>query len=236
MRLAPRSIRLIALLGLAGAGALAAAACSSSSSEEILAADAGSDAGVPDVGSPDTSTSTVLDASGAAETSTSDAAPVFDAGPPTEIDGGPGYGGSVPCFNGGILEVEPNDTPAEATPFSGIICGAVLPLGDGGSDAGVVDAGVADAGLDGGDAGPIVVVPGFEQDFVKFTLKATTQTYYVNFSGDVTLTLTAAGTTATITPAGQVGQLPFTKDEPIVVQISPNQPQKTFWSVIVNEN
>jgi hypothetical protein len=54
-------------------------------------------------------------------------APQYDAGAPIVLEAGPEYGGGVPCVQGGVLEVEPNDDASTANELAPTVCGAVLP-------------------------------------------------------------------------------------------------------------
>jgi hypothetical protein len=58
----------------------------------------------------------------------------FDGGPVVILDGGPGIDGGIPCFAGGELEQEPNDTPDEANKLRPIRCGVVMVPPDGGEN------------------------------------------------------------------------------------------------------
>lgn len=217
MTLSPRSMRLLALASVSFAAVIAA--CSSSSTEEVLATDAGSDSSLlPDSGgSPDTG-SVGFDA-GTTETSTViDAGPQYDAGAPVVLDGGAGNDGGIPCVQGGVAEIEPNQAAGQATPFTTSICGVIESAG-GANDA----AAVPDAAL------------GAESDFATYTLKSTTSSFYVQFSGDITLVITVDGQTVTLTPTS-FPAIPFVKGKPYIVEVKANTSAKTFWRVSLFES
>lgn len=213
MRLSPRSMRVLALVSVSFVAAVAA--CSSSSTEDVLIPDAGPDTGTSgsDSGSGiDTGTTVGFDSGTGSETSTTfDSGPQYDAGAPTTLDGGDSDGGGIPCVLGGVGEHEPNDSAGEANSFQGSICGVIDPTTA--SDAG-------DGGVD--------------TDFVTFTLKSTTQSFYVQFAGDVTLIITVDGQTVTMTPTS-FPSIPFVKGKPYIVQVKANTANKTYWRVSVFE-
>jgi hypothetical protein len=202
-------MRLVALVSVSFTAVVAA--CSSSSTEDVLPADAGSDTSSSsdfDAGSsPDVSTT--FEAS-TFETSVADTGPQHDAGAPVVLDGGAEFEGGVPCVQGGILEIEPNDSAGTATPFTTSICGAVLP---------------------GGDAGDAAT----ESDFATFTLQSATSSFYVEFAGDVSLVITVDNQTVTLTPTS-FPSIPFVKGKPYIVEVKANQPQRTFWRVSLFES
>lgn len=217
MRLSPQSMRLLALASVSFAAVIAA--CSSSSTEEVLAADAGSDTSSSSIdsgGTPDTGGG--FDTGTTSETSTRiDAGPQYDAGPPVVLDGGPENEGGIPCVQGGVVEVEPNQSAAQATPFTTSICGVIAPAS--GSDAAVVPDAASNA----------------ESDFTTFTLKSSTSSFFVQFSGDVTLVITVDGQSVTLTPTS-FPAIPFVKGKPYIVEVKANTSAKTFWRVSLFES
>ncbi len=62
------------------------------------------------------------------------------------------------------------------------------------------------------------VLPGSESDFLKFTLKPTTQSMYLDYAGSVTLTVTVDGKTVTLAP-GSAPKLPFVKGHEYSVEV-----------------
>ena len=135
---------------------LALFACSGASTQDVAAdADAGATGTIPDPGTGSTTgspsgstgttdpgtTTTIPGTNGSADAGApgdaaadggapkGDAGPVTDAGPkPPLADGGDA--GSLPITCSGTLEKEPNDKPAEATPFTSSICGQLKPKDD----------------------------------------------------------------------------------------------------------
>ncbi len=209
---------------LLASGAATWAACGS---------DATSGTGPADGGLADGGIDTGID-TGPADTGI-DTGPVkvYDAGIPTTFDGG------VPCVVGGLLEEEPNDTPATANKVDPTRCGTISfrGAGDAGPDAGMVDAG-PDAARDAGDAGDAAVVdagppPVAESDFLTFTLKPATRSFFIQFNGDVTLKVDVEGKpSSTITPTS-APTLPFVKDKPYFIEVRSNSGKEVSWRVTV---
>lgn len=216
MRLSPQSMRVVALLSV-GLGAVVAA-CSSSSSEEVLAADAGSDTSSSglDSGSTTDTGGSNFDSATNTETSVFDAGPQYDAGAPVTLDGGGPDGGGLPCVQGGIAEVEPNNAAGTATPFTTSVCGFIEP------NSAPADA-AADASV------------GAEVDFLTFTLQAATTSFFVQFSGDVTLNITVDGQTVVLTPTS-FPPIPFVKNKPYVIEVKANQASTTVYRVSLFES
>lgn len=223
MRFSPRSARVTAVVILGAASALAVA-CSSSSSEEVLAADAGSDTGSVDAGSVDTGT---VDSGGGSDSSvTFDSGPTFDAGQPVVLDAGPGFEGGIPCYAGGVLELEPNESAGSATSFAGTICG-VLSAGSGGAGDASADS-AADAAGDGGASG-------VDEDYVTWTFKATTSSFSIKFEGDVIIDISVDGSVVATLQAGAMASIPFSK-KPYVAHIKPASSRPAYWKLLVIEN
>ncbi|AKU93433.1 hypothetical protein AKJ09_00097 [Labilithrix luteola] len=202
-------------VAFAGSALVAAAflvACSGSDDQEVMSPtpDA-SKASLPETGpSPDT---------GVQETSApKDSGPVYDAGAPTTLDGGDLYEGGVPCVVGGALEEEPNDDPEHANTLAPTVCGVIF----------VRD---ADAGTNAdADAGKT------ESDFVTFTLKPTTKSFFLQFSGKVNLHLTVEGQPAVDISATSSPTLPLVKDKPYYIEIRSSEDKRTPWRVTLFEN
>jgi hypothetical protein len=209
------------LLAVGGSALLAAGfvACGSSDSTSGGETPDASEASLPDTSVPDTSTDSGVKDTGA------DTGPVYDAGAPIILDGGDLYEGGVPCVVGGQLELEPNDTEATATPLDPdaasprSMCGVIFVDPDAGADAG-------DAG-DGGLA---------ETDFLSFQLKQGTQTFYVQYAGDINVDVEIDGS-APITISGTtVPTLPFVRDQPYFVKVTSKDGKRQVWRVSVFEN
>ena len=194
------------------AGGLVAAciavACSGSDEQDVISTpDAGTEASFVDNYKPP-----VIADTSVPET-TVEAGPIYDAGPPTVIEAGAEYGeAGVPCVVGGTLEEEPNDEADAANELMPTRCGAVLLTADGGTDAGVA-----------------------ESDFLTFTLKATTKSFYIQFSGDINMTITVDGQTVNFTPTSQP-KVPFVKDKPYTVQVKSADGKKQNWRVTIFES
>lgn len=152
--------------------------------------------------------------SGPGDSGTPDTGPVYDAGPPTVLDGGPLYEGGVPCVVGGQVEEEPNDDHATANPLSPspTRCGVIF-----------VD-------VDGGDAG----IP--EVDYVTFQLKDASTNFYLQFGGNVKLDVAVDGSAPVTLSATQSGTLPFVKGQPYFVKVYSADSKRTNWRVTLFEN
>lgn len=209
------------LIAFAGSSLVALAflaACSGSDDQDVTSPtpDA-SKASLPETGpTPDT---------GVQETSTTkDSGPVYDAGAPTTLDGGDLYEGGVPCVVGGALEEEPNDDTEHANTLAPTVCGVIFARDpDAGTDAG------EDADADAG-AGKT------ESDFVTFTLKSTTKSFFLQFSGKVNLHLTVEGQPAVDISATSSPTLPLVKDKPYYIEVRSSEDKRTPWRVTLFEN
>lgn len=205
------------LIAFAGSSLVAMAflvACSGSNDQDVVSPtpDA-SKASLPETGpSPDSSVQ---------ETSTTkDSGPVYDAGAPTTLDGGDLYEGGVPCVVGGALEEEPNDDTEHANALAPTVCGVIFARDlDAGEDT--------DADADAGKT---------ESDFVTFTLKPTTKSFFLQFSGKVNLHLTVEGQPAVDISATSSPTLPLVKDKPYYVEVRSSEDKRTPWRVTLFEN
>lgn len=174
------------------------------------------DTGVQDTSRPDT---------GPADAAR-DTGPQYDAGPPITLDSG------IPCVQGGIEEMEPNDDKNSANAFdnnadagpSASVCGVVS------EGATAVDGG--DAGDDGGDAGGVV---GSTSDFLTFQLQATTRSFYLQFSGDITMTVEVEGNAPVVISPTSSPALPFVKDKPYYIEVKSRTGRETNWRVSLFE-
>lgn len=185
------------------------AACSGSDEQEVITApDSGQEAGFVDTNRPDVQTDTSRP-----DTGPPDTGPIYDAGPPTVLDGGALYEGGVPCVVGGALEEEPNDDKDAANTMAPTRCGVVLLTADGGA---LSDGGVA------------------ESDFLTFQLKPATTSFYIQFTGNVMLKITVGAQTATFTPAMQE-PVPFDKTKPYYIEVKSFDTKRANWRVTVFE-
>jgi hypothetical protein len=205
-------------LAVGGSALLAAGflACGSSDSTTGTDTPDASEASLPDVSVPDTSTDTGVKDTGA------DTGPVYDAGAPIILDGGDLYEGGVPCVVGGQLEEEPNDTEGTATALSPdaasprSMCGVIF-----------VDPDAGDGGGDGGLA---------ETDFLSFQLKSATQSFYVQYAGDINVDVEIDGSAPINISGTTVPTLPFVRDQPYFVKVNSKDGKRQVWRVSVFEN
>ena len=194
-------------ISMVAGGLLAAwiAACGGSDEQDVIATPDAAPEAAPDTSKPDVQTDTsVVD-------SAKDAGPVYDAGPPTVLEAGPEYEGGVPCVLGGTLEEESNDDKDAANTIDPTRCGAILLTADGGTDAGVA-----------------------ESDFLTFALKPATKNFYIQFAGDITLTITVDNQTVIFTPTSQP-PVPFVRDKPYFIQVKSVDGKKQNWRVTIFE-
>jgi len=192
-------------------------ACSGSDDQDVIAADSGTDASLPDTAAPD---NFVPDTG--TDTGPKDSGPQFDAGPPVTLDGGDLYEGGVPCVAGGLIEEEPNDEPDAANPLDPADAACVAP---GCSRCGIIFTSDPDAGGDGGA----------EVEYVSFDLHPTAKSFYIQFGGDVTLTVTVGAQGPFVINKTSSPALPFVKDATYYVKVTSNTGKRMPWRVTVFE-
>jgi hypothetical protein len=196
----------LVLASAAFGGWVAACSGDDSSSDTPAAPDAARvEASVPPNSLPDTSVAdVVLDV-------VQDTGTIYDAGPANVLEAGDEYEGGVPCVVGGQLEEEPNDDPDAANTLAPTRCGAILLTADGGTGS------------------PTIA----ESDFLTFTLPTTTNTFFIQFSGDVSLKVDVEGNpSVTITPTTSAA-VPFVKGKPYFIEVRSLNGKKAFWRVTV---
>lgn len=200
------------------------AACGDDDSDTTIAPpDAGgSETSTVDRSTPDSNTGDT----GKADTGTD--APVFNPGDAAVIDGGPEYEGGINCVVGGQAEQEINDTPDAANPLRYDPDAGCT--GTGCSKCGVIFDSDPLAFADAGDAS------GAELEYVTFELLPSTGSYFLQFGGDVTLTLTVEGNAMEyVINASSSPALPFTLGKKYFVQVKSNTGQQTPWRVTLYE-
>ena len=208
-----RRFRVLVLLGPAALFAIWAGACSGSDGSDGSDADLGADAGQEtslDTNRPDTSYDTSQPDTGPADTG-----PQYDAGEPVVLDGGDLYEAGIQCVVGGELEVEPNDdestanvlNPSSTPPSKATRCGAVLLTGDGGTP---------------------------ENDFLTFHLQPTTTNFYLQYQGNIKLTVTVDGSAPVVSPFD--GGIPFNKNDGYYVEVNSANTKAANWRVTLFEN
>jgi hypothetical protein len=145
------------------------------------------------------------------ETGPSDTGPgpsnLFDAGPQTTLDGGGPDGSGLPCYAGGVAEVEPNDTAGAATTLPN------KPVGTPAVMCGVLEA------ADGGGA----------SDFVSYKVSAGAQSVKVNWYGNIVQPppITVKGVADPFTT--------IQKNDPYVFEIKPNGTGPIYWQLLILE-
>lgn len=192
-------------------------ACSGSDSNDVSSQDAGQDVNVPDTSKPDTGPfdSGVKD-SGA------DTGPQYDAGPVTVLDGGDLYEGGIPCVMGGLAEEEINDFPDAANPLDPADAACTAP---GCSRCGIIFQSDPDAGADGGT----------EVEYVSFDLHPSAKSFYLQFSGDITMSVTVDGQGPFVINQSSSPNVPFVRDKTYFVEVKSNTGNRTPWRVTLFE-
>jgi hypothetical protein len=199
-------------LGLALSAAIGAwlAACGGSDTQDVIES--------PDTGPPETSTvDNFRPDTGPPDTGKPDTGPVYDAGPPNVLDGGDLYEGGVPCVVGGLLEEEPNDDRDAANVVDPTRCGAILLTASSDPDGGAGDAAA-------------------ELDYLTFTLKPATKSFYIQFQGDVILTVDVEGKPTTTITKTSSPPVPFVRDKPYFIQIKSETGKRANWRVTIFES
>jgi hypothetical protein len=205
-----KNIRTRVFVSIIGAAAFAAwaAACGGSDSQDVVSApDAAPEVGF-DTSKPDVQV---------ADTSTDvvkDTGPIYDAGPANTLEAGPEYGeAGIPCVAGGKLEEEPNNDKDAANTVDPTRCGAILLTADGGLGS-----------------------PGTaESDFLTFELKSTTKTFFIQFSGDISMKIDVDGQSVTVSPT-MSPPIPFVKDKPYYIEIRSLNGKRANWRVTIFES
>jgi hypothetical protein len=225
------STRLRFFLAAASVTSLAAifvAACGDDdNNSDLTTPDSGFDANKPDTGG---GTDTGAPDTGKADTGPGDSGPVYDAGAPTTLEAGPEYDGSINCVVGGQIEQEINDTPDAANQLRPGDAGCT---GTGCSRCGVIFDSDPDAGPDSGDGG----LGGTEVEFVTFMLQSATKSYYLQYSGNITLIVTAEGdNNQYVINSTSSPTLPYYAGKNYFVEVRSNTGAQTPWRVTLFEN
>jgi hypothetical protein len=188
--------------------------------------DAASETSKPETSTPETSVP---------DTGPKDAAPdgpVYFAGDATVLDAGPEYEGGIACVFGGQIEEEKNDEPDAANPLrTSPEAGCV---GTGCSRCGVIFDDDLDAGAEAGDGG----FGGTEYEYLSFVLHPATKSFYLQFAGDITLTVTVeggAGSPYTINTTSSP-TIAYVANKPYYVRVTSNTGKQTPWRVTLFEN
>jgi hypothetical protein len=220
------STRLRFFLATAATAALTAAfiACGGSDNQDVITVDAGQEASRPDTSVEDTG---VQDAN---KPDATEAGPGYDAGPIVILDAGPEYDGGIVCRGNGVIEEEPNDDPDAANQLRYDVDAACLKSAGGCTRCGVIFLEDPDSGADAGDGGT-------EVEFVTFDLQPTTKSFYVEYEGDVTLTITIDGEAGTyVVGKGQPPvTIPAKLGKHYYVEVTSNTGKITPWRVTLYE-
>lgn len=202
-----------------GATSLVAAfiACGGSDNQDVIVPpeDSGTaDSSVADTAPPDT---------GTPDTGPKDSGPQYDAGPAVVLDGGDMYEGGVPCVAGGLVEEEINDEPDAANPVDPGESPCIAP---GCSRCGIIFTSDPDAGGDGGT----------ELEYVSYTVHPSAKSFYVQYGGDVTLTVRVGAQGPYVINKTSSPTLPFVRDQTYYIEVKSNTGKNTPWRVTVFEN
>ena len=210
------STRSLIVGGLLASAVGAFIACGGSDNQDVIVPpeDAGTkDTSVPDNAVPDT---------GPPDTGPKDAGPQYDAGPNVVLDGGEEYEGGVPCVAGGLLEEEINDEPDAANPLDPADAACPAP---GCSRCGVIFTN-ADGGTDGGA----------ELEFVSFDMHPSAKSFFLQYGGDVTLTVRVGAMGPYVINKTSTPVLPFVRNQTYFVEVKSNTGKRTPWRVTLFEN
>ncbi len=201
-----RSFLMLALAGSLGIGVFIA--CGGSDPQDVIAEDAGSEASLVDT-NPQPIDTGVQDTGPKDTGADTNQIIVYDSGTPTQLDGGDA--GTIPCFDPGELEVESNDTANLANTLRPTVCGIISAIADAG-------------GPDGG-----------ESDFLKFMLTDASTGYYLQFTGDVSMTIRVKNETYVVEPGKKGPVLPQYKGEIYTVEVRRYTNGEPKWSVTLFE-
>lgn len=208
----------VASVGIASVTA-AFLACSGSDDQDVVVPPPDASTNIPETSTQDTS----VPDTGPPDTGPKDSGPQYDAGPSTILDGGDLYEGGVPCVAGGLVEEEPNDEPDAANPLDTADAACVAP---GCSRCGIIFTSDPDAGGDGGA----------EVEYVSFDLHPTAKSFYLQYGGDVTLSVTVGAQGPFVINKTSSPALPFQKGQTYYVQVTSNTGKKMPWRVTLFEN
>jgi hypothetical protein len=215
-----KSIGVWLFVAIAGVASLTVSliACSGSSDQEVTTSTGnGIDASLADTSQPDTSRPDT----GTPDTG-ADTGPQYDAGPPVTLDGGDVYEGGVPCVLGGLLEEEPNDDTTTANALSPADAGCAAP---GCSRCGAILTSDPGAGGDGGA----------ESDFLTFEVRPNVNNFYLQFGGNVTLTVTVEGHAPIVITQTSSPTLPLVRGKPYYVEVKSVNGKRQNWRVTLFE-
>lgn len=206
-----RARLLLTLTSIAGLGVWAA--CGGDDDVSTAAEDAGIDTSVIDTYVPPlTDTGTVT---------TPPSGPDHDGGTPNVLDGGPAFDGGIPCYEGGELEVEPNDTLDTASGFpEGAITGGVLKriLCGAAYNPTYIDGGPIDAG---------------DNDYLSFQLGDASTSFYVGYEGNVDVTVETDGEAPVDITAPNAKIDTFSKGQPYYVRVRSREGHTQKWKILV---
>jgi hypothetical protein len=184
-------------------------ACGGSDPQDVVSADAGEDSrnnrpDVPeeepfDAGPPKDAARDVI------------TIPARDAGKPIIIfpDGGPYAEAGIACYEGGELELEPNEDKATANPLRPIRCGVVE----------IPDGGAADADV----------------EWLTFNVRDASTGFFLQYEGNVKVFVETDGMAPVDITLADASIPVFTKDQPYFVQVQTNSGKTQFWKIILFE-
>lgn len=211
-------LRIFSVLAASASLTAAFIACSGSDDQDVISQDAGQEASVPDTFVPDTGPADT----GPKDSGPKDSGPQFDAGPATVLDGGDEYEGGIPCVVGGLAEEEINDEPDAANPLDPADAACVAP---GCSRCGIIFQNDPDAAVDAGT----------EPEYVSFDLHPSAKSFYLQFAGDITMTVTVDTQGPFVINASSSPALPFVRDKTYYVKVTSNTGKRTPWRVTLFE-
>jgi len=205
-----RARLLLTLTSIAGLGVWAACG---GDDDVTTTPDAGADTSVIDTYVPpvaDTGTVT-----------TPPSGPDHDGGTPNVLDGGPAFDGGIPCYEGGELEIEPNDSLDTASSFPAggitgttlkrILCGATY-------NPTYVDGGDIDAG---------------DNDYLTFQLGDASTSFYIGYDGQVDVTVETDGEAPVDITLPNAAIKTFAKGQPYYVRVKSREGHTQKWKILL---
>jgi hypothetical protein len=184
-------------------------ACGGSDPQDVVSQDAGNETGNnrPDVGPEEE-----FDSGGPRDAGRDVITiPPRDAGKPIIIfpDGGPYAEAGIACYEGGELELEPNDDKLLSNPLRPIRCGVVE----------IPDGGAADADV----------------EWLTFNVKDASTGFFVQYEGNVKVFVETDGMAPVDITLADASIPVFTKDQPYFIQVQTSTGKTQFWKVILYE-
>lgn len=185
-------------------------ACGGSDPQDVVSADAG-DKDTGNNNDRDTGDNEPFDSGGPRDAGRDATSNVRDAGRPITLfpEAGPYAEAGIACYEGGELEIEPNDEKGTANILRPIRCG-VLEIPDGGG-------------------------PDADVEWLTFNVRDASTGFFVQYEGNVKVLVETDGMAPVDITLADASIPVFTKDQPYFVQVRTGNGQTQFWKVILYE-